>query len=175
MKEMTFKELSLLRVSVRDYNSEKPIEDEKLNYVLECARQAPSAVNFQPWKVYVIEKDSPLRAEIQSCYHREWFLSAPMYLVCTILHDESWKRRRDGKDHGDIDIAIFTEHICLAAAEQDLGTCWVCNFDAEKCKEVLHLPDTEEPAVLIPIGYPSEEFTTQERKRKTLDEIVKFI
>lgn len=174
MKDMTFKELSHLRVSVRDY-SDKPIEEEKLNYVLECARQAPSAVNYQPWKVYVIENASPLRTEIQQCYHREWFQTAPVYLVCTILHEESWKRRRDGKDHGDIDMAIFAEHICLAAAEQGLGTCWVCNFDAATCHQVLHLPDTEEAAVLIPIGYPSESFTPLERVRKPLGEIVKIL
>lgn len=170
---MTFKELTELRCSVRDYSS-KEIEKDKLDYVLECARLAPSAVNFQPWKVYVV-KDSSLREKIQECYDRDWFRSAPLYFVCTILHDQSWKRKFDGKDHGDIDIAILTEHICLAAAEQGLGTCWVCNFDAEKCKQALNLSKDEEPAVLIPIGYPSATFTPKERTRKSIDEIIEEV
>ena len=49
-----------------------------------------------------------------------------MYVICSILHDEEWVRS-DGKHHGDIDIAIAVEHLCLAATEQGLATCWVCN------------------------------------------------
>lgn len=170
----SFKELSAERCSVRDY-SPREIEEAKLQYVLECAQLAPSAVNYQPWKVYVIAAESPLRPAIQRCYDREWFRTAPLYLVCSICHEQSWKRRSDGKDHGDIDIAIFAEHICLAAAEQGLGSCWVCNFDAAACKEALQLPDTEELAVFIPIGYPSETFEPKEKVRKSLEEIVVLV
>lgn len=60
---------------------------------------------------------------------------------------------------------------CLAATEQGLATCWVCNFDAEKCKQLFAIADNEEPAVLIPIGYPADEL--KEKKRKAVEEIVK--
>ena len=93
-----------------------------------------------------------------------------MYVICSILHDEEWVRS-DGKHHGDIDIAIAVEHLCLAATEQGLATCWVCNFDAEKCKQLFAIADNEEPAVLIPIGYPADEL--KEKKRKAVEEIVK--
>lgn len=79
--------------------------------------------------------------------------------------------RSDGKHHGDIDIAIAVEHLCLAATEQGLATCWVCNFDADKCKQLFAIADNEEPAVLIPIGYPADEL--KEKKRKAVEEIVK--
>ena len=85
-------------------------------------------------------------------------------------HNESWHRRADNKDHADIDIAIAVEHLCLAAAEQGLGTCWVCNFDTPRCSEVLGLPENLEPAVLIPVGYAEDEPT--EKKRKPLNEIL---
>lgn len=77
----------------------------------------------------------------------------------------------DGKDHADIDVAIAVEHLCLAATEQGLGTCWVCNFDVPLCREVLQLPVHIEPAVLIPVGYPAEQEMST-KKRKSLDEIL---
>ena len=92
-----------------------------------------------------------------------------MYIVASILHDEEWVRF-DGKHHGDIDIAIAVEHLCLAATEQGLATCWVCNFDANLCKENFGLPENEEPAVIIPIGYAND--TEKAKSRKTLDQIL---
>lgn len=54
---------------------------------------------------------------------------------------------------------------------QGLATCWVCNFDAALCKELFALPESEEPAVIIPLGYADDEL--KEKKRKDIDEIVK--
>jgi len=168
---MTFKELSEKRFSVRSYTDEQ-VSDEQLNYVLECAHLAPSAVNRQPWHFYVV-RGAELRESLCRCYDRDWFRTAPVYIVCAIRHDEAWVRQLDGKEHGDIDIAIAAEHICLAAAEQGLGTCWVCNFDAPLCHELLSMPDNEEAAVLIPIGHPAVE--TKEKSRKPLGEIVSLL
>jgi nitroreductase len=63
----------------------------------------------------------------------------------------------DGKDHTDIDVSIIIDHMTLAAAEQGLGTCWICNFDALKCAEILQLPSNIEPIAYLPIGYPGKE------------------
>ena len=79
------------------------------------------------------------------------------------------------KDHADIDIAIAVEHICLAATEQGLGTCWVCNFDPAVCRNVLSLPQNLEPAVLIPIGYPAATAEAAPKKRKEADEIISYL
>ena len=54
---MTFKDLSDARFSVRSYTDEA-VSKEQLDYILECARLAPSAVNFQPWHFYVVTKDA---------------------------------------------------------------------------------------------------------------------
>ena len=89
--------------------------------------------------------------------------------MASVLHDEEWVRG-DGKHHGDIDVAIAVEHLCLAAAEQGLGTCWVCNFDVERCKRVLSLAANEEPTVLIPIGYPADK--PKEKLRKDIKLVV---
>lgn len=167
---MTFLELVKKRASVRGY-TEQAVEEEKLAYILECARQAPSAVNWQPWKFIVIV-DQKLREEINTVYKGDWIKSAPIILVICGDHNQSWKRA-DGTDYCYIDIAIATDHITLAAAEQGLGTCWVCNFDAKLCSEILQLPANIEPIVLLPIGYPSSGLDlSRHGKRKEMNEIL---
>lgn len=167
---MNLKELSEQRYSVRSYTSE-PVSDEQLEYILECARLAPSAVNFQPWHFYVVSRPEDCD-KLRQCYSRDWFNTAPLYLICAIRHDQSWKRRHDGKDHGDIDIAIAAEHICLAATEQGLGSCWVCAFDAALCHQLFNLPEEEEAAVLIPLGHIAPDAPFAPKKRKEMAEIV---
>lgn len=164
---MKFLDLVKQRYSCRSYQ-EKAVEQQKLDYIMECVRLAPSAVNKQPWKFRLVT-DETEKANLQTCYGREWLSTAPMYIICSILHDEEWVRA-DGKPHGNIDIAIAVEHLCLAATEQGLATCWVCNFDAEKCKQLFTFAENEEPAVLIPIGYAADEL--KEKKRKTIAEIM---
>jgi len=166
---MNFKELSEIRSSVRSYTDEKVSEDD-LAYILDCAQLAPSAVNFQPWRFMVVESEEG-KEKIRKCYHREWFNEAPLYIICVADHSKSW-HRADGKDHADIDIAIAAEHICLAAAERGLGSCWVCNFDRAMTVESFHLSENEEPCVLIPIGHYPSDYTTSPKKRKDINEIV---
>ena len=169
---MNFLKLATARSSVRNFDS-TPIEPEKLDYILEAGRIAPSAVNAQPW-FFVVIREEENRQKLQACYDRDWFKTAPIYIVICGNHELSWKRN-DGKDHCDIDVAIACQQICLAATEMKLGACWVCNFDSEKCKELFNLPQHIEPIVFIPIGYPKDisVFET-DKKRKPLSEIVKW-
>ena len=167
---MHFFELIKKRYSVRGCKN-TAVEPEKLKSVMEAARLAPSAVNFQPWKFFVIT-DKKILNELSKTYSREWFKTAPTCIVACGNHQTSWKRS-DGKDHCDIDVAIAVEHIMLAATELGLGTCWVCNFDAKMCAEILNLPKELEPVAMIPIGYPDT--IAVEKKRKPIEEIVEYI
>jgi nitroreductase len=164
---MNFLDLVKQRYSCRSYQN-KSVEQEKLDYVMDCARLAPSAVNKQPWLLRIVSDDAS-KAKLQECYDRDWFKTAPMYIICSILHDEEWIRY-DGKHHGNIDIAIAVEHLCLAATEQGLATCWVCNFNIEKCKKNFDIHADEDPTVIIPIGYAADQPT--EKKRKPISEII---
>lgn len=164
---MNFLDLVKQRYSCRSYQA-KSVEQEKVDYVMECVRFAPSAVNKQPWRFHVISSDSD-KEKLRQCYNREWFTTAPMYVIASILHDEEWVRS-DGKRHSDIDIAIAVEHLCMAATEQGLATCWVCNFDADLCRQLFSLAANEEPAVLIPLGYAAD--APKEKVRKTTEEII---
>ena len=80
-------------------------------------------------------------------------------------------RPADNHAHGDIDLAIAVEHLCLAAAEEGLGTCWICNFDTEACAAVLDLSEEWQPVAITPIGYPGEKHQDAGRKRKPADEV----
>ena len=166
--ESTFLDLVKARYSVRSYTNQA-IEKEKLDYIMECVRLAPSAVNFQPWKFYIVESDEA-KSKLCQCYTREWFATAPLYIMACADHTQSWKRRHEGKDHADVDISIAVEHLCLAATEQGLGTCWVCAFDAALCKSLFDLPEHIEPIALIPLGYPADE--AKEKSRKAMEKIL---
>ena len=165
---MTFRDLAEARFSLRNYDS-RPVEQEKIDRLLECVRLAPSAVNFQPCVFYVVT-DQALLAQLQDCYNRDWFKTAPMCIVACGNHPQAWHRKLDGKDHTDIDVAIAVDHLTLAAVDMGLGSCWICNFDAQKCAQVLDLPEGVEPIAMVAIGYAA----TDERplkKRKSHDEL----
>lgn len=170
---MNLLDLAKKRCSVRDF-SNSPVEEEKLKYILEVARMAPSACNLQPWSFLVLQSEE-IREEIKECYDRDWFASAPLYILVCGNHEVSWKRKYDGKDHCDIDIAIAAEHIALAVEEVGLGTCWVCNFDPEKCRKIVKLPENIEPMVLLPIGYPAKDFKATEKNRKNEENLILFL
>lgn len=166
---MKFDELVKLRYSCRDYKPQE-IEHEKIEEIINIARVAPSAVNLQPWH-FIVVNDSAIKKQLDESYKRDWFKTAPAAIVICGDHNEAWKRK-DGKDHANIDAAIATDHITLKAAEMGLATCWVCNFDVVKCKEVLNIPDLIEPVVILPLGYPDDKPSKLHYKRKELKEVI---
>lgn len=157
------------RHSTRNFTNQ-PVNDEQLNYLLECARLAPSAVNFQPWH-FIIVKSENAKQQIRQCYERAWFATAPLYLIACADTTQSWKRPADGKDHADIDVAIAVEHICLAATELGLGSCWVCNFNVSECRKIFQLPQELQPIAIIPIGFPADQ-PEKPSPRKNLEDLI---
>jgi nitroreductase len=105
-----------------------------------------------------------LFARVKETYHRDWINDVPAIILCMKAEAECWTRRYDSKSHADIDLAIAIEHLCLAATEQGLGTCWVCNFDINQFHEIVPMPEGLEPVALIPIGYPADEQAPKVRK-----------
>jgi len=170
-----FLQLAKKRYSCRKYQP-VPVEEEKINYLLECGRIAPSAANRQPWKVFVV-RDSGILSLIHDAYPREWFAGAPVVFVFCGDHSLSWKRQKDAKDHADIDIAIMVDHITLAATEQGLATCWICAFDPDKLRQILELPDHLEPLVVLPLGYPADsaDENRHQQSRKPANDFVTFL
>lgn len=171
--DKTMLTLSQQRCAVREYTSQQ-VPDEVLQYILEVARLSPSAVNYQPWHIVVIRGEELLGRMAAEVYPRQWFSTVPCCVVVCGNHNESWRRSSDGKDHCDIDVAIVTQQMVLAAAELGVATCWVCNFDVDACKRLLQLPQEVEPIVLLPIGYPAS-LPSTEKQRKSIDDIVTWL
>jgi nitroreductase len=171
---MSFLDIASRRFSSRKYQT-KPVEKEKLMLVLEAARIAPSAANKQPWLFYVIT-DEEGKKKICDAYHREWLQNASVIIVACADHRKAWIRS-DKKDHCDIDIAIAVDHMTLAATDLGLATCWICNFNPAKCREILKLAPEVEPIVILPLAYPADSSDPHRHDvvRRPLEEIVKFI
>ncbi len=169
-EKMDFIKLAKQRYSCRKY-SNKEVEDDKLQQILEAGRIAPSAVNKQPW-IFVVVKNANVE-KLRKCYHRDWFDTAPVYIIVCANHEQSWKRS-DKKDHADIDASIAADHITLAATSLGLATCWVCNFEREMVMRTLNLSENYEPVVILPLGYPDDKVNENrhDTKRKALNEIV---
>ena len=166
---MNFIELATQRYSVRSFAS-LPVENEKLLQVLEAARIAPSAANFQPCHFIVVSEPELLQM-IYPLYPREWLKSAPLIIVALGDHSKGWHRGKDDKDFTVVDLAIAIDHMTLAATELGLGTCWICNFDTEKLQDMFNIPENLEPIALIPIGYPDIK-TKPVKLIKSLEQIV---
>jgi len=166
---MKFLELAEKRYSVRAYKPD-PVEEDKLNQVLEAARLAPTAVNFQPFQLIVIHT-AGREAELNRIYKRDWFVQAPLVICICGIPGQGWVRR-DGKNYTEVDVAIAMDHLILAATDAGLGTCWVAAFDATAAREVLGLPDDVEPMAFTPLGYPADE--PGPKKRKPLSELVRY-
>lgn len=168
--ENTFLPLADRRYSCRRYSAEV-VSQADLDYILECARIAPSACNRQPWRLALVTSERG-RDAVAASYDRDWIRTAPMHIVVLGDPAEGWTRSCDGHSHIDVDCSIIAEHICLAASDRGLGTCWVCNFDPEKLKEGLDVPAGLVPVVILPIGHPAEGACERHKVRKSIDEII---
>ncbi len=166
---MEFSDLIKNRYSVRSYKSE-PVEEEKLQRILDAARLAPTASNRQCFQLLIIHT-SEKQEELKKVYSKSWFVDAPLVICACGLPQANWVRS-DGKNYNDVDVAIVMDHLILAAANEGLGTCWIGAFNPAELRKLLNLPDEVEPVVLTPLGYPKN--SPKPKKRKDLSELVRY-
>ena len=167
---MEYSELIAARYSVRAYRPD-PVEDEKLQAVLEAARLAPTAANRQPFQL-VVMRTAGREAQIGRIYRRPWFVQAPLVIAVCAISSQAWVRESDRFNARLIDAAIVADHLILAAADQGLGTCWIAAFDVNAAREVLCLPEEAEPVIFTPLGYAAAE--PGPKTRKPLSELVRY-
>lgn len=158
------------RYSVRKF-SDKKVETDKLEQILEAGRLAPTACNLQPQRLLVLNTEESLN-KLKNCtpYHFDTQLAI---LVC---YDKtvSWKRKYDNYDGGTIDASIVTAQMMLEITNLGLGTTWVGHFDPAKMIEEFDLEENIIPIALLPIGYPAEDAqpSPAHDKRVELDQTV---
>ncbi len=166
---MEYFDLIRARFSVRAYKSD-PVPEQALSRVIEAARLAPTAVNRQPFRILVIHTEGKQKL-LRRIYDREWFVQPPLVIGVCLLTDRCWVRR-DGKSYGEVDAAIVTDHLILAATDQGLGTCWIGAFDAQAAREILDLPAAVEPIAFTPLGYPAAQ--PGPKTRRSVGELVLY-
>lgn len=178
---MDFFQLVKIRKSVRKFE-ERPVEKEKIEKILECARLAPSWANGQSWEFVVIKEEKKKKQLAKAAgILNHWISRAPVIIVACA--DPSRSGVCNGMEYFLVDVGIALEHAVLAATALGLGACWVGYFNEEEVKKILQIPEKIRVVALCPIGYPAQKLSLQERlirfvarskKRKPLSEMVHY-
>jgi len=170
---MDFQTLSAARYSLRKF-SPAPVEEEKLSLILESGRNAPTAHNNQPQRIFVLQSPEALeKADACAGCH----FHPPVMLVVAYDPAAAWVREHDGKNHGEIDAAIAATQMMLQAADLGLGTTYVGMFDAEKLCAAFPEMQGLVPVALLPLGYGTENARPSRlhADRMPLENMVKYL
>ncbi len=163
---MDFFELIRMRRSIRAYK-QQPVEEEKIQAVLEAANQAPSAGNLQAYEIYLV-RDRAVRLALARAALEQWFISeAPVALVfCTHAQRAAGRYGRRGVQlYALQDATVACTFAMLAAAALGLGTVWVGAFDDEAVRRAIGAPEAHRPVAILPLGYPAEQPAATGRRR----------
>ena len=149
---MNFQELIKGRYSCKRFSA-KPVEEEKLEAVLEAGRLAPTAKNLQEQRIYVITSGEGLQKvdAITPCRY-----GAPAVLAVAFDSGNVFTYPSGKRDSGVEDATIVATHMMLAAADAGLDSCWINFFNPEEAAKVLGLPENEEMLMLLDLGYAEE-------------------
>ncbi len=170
---MEFKTVVQNRYSCKKY-SDRPVEAEKLNAILEAGRLAPTAKNLQEQHVYVLQSAEALAKvdAITPCRY-----GAPTVLVVAFDKNNVFTYPGGKRDSGVEDATIVATHMILAAADEGVDSCWVNFLDPEKLAQALSLPDNEEVLMVMDLGYAAEGAgpLANHSSRKPLSETVSYL
>ena len=149
---MEYAKLVQARYSCKKY-SDRPVEAEKLNAILEAGRAAPTAKNLQEQHVYVLQSAEALARmdAVTPCRYGAGTVLAVAFDKNNVFTYPGGKR-----DSGVEDATIVATHMILAAANEGVDSCWINFFDPEKLDEALGLPENEEILMLMDLGYAAE-------------------
>jgi nitroreductase len=172
-------DLIISRQSDRKY-SDKTIEKEKLDRILEAGRMAPSACNAQPWK-FVVATDPKLVLKIADAASAKLIgmnnFVAQASVILVIVREKPNMSSKVGatiknKDYSLIDIGIASENICLQATAEGIGSCIIGWFDERMIRKILGIPKSKRVELIITLGYSLSE--KREKRRKPAEETVSY-
>jgi nitroreductase len=172
-------ELIVSRQSDRKY-SNKPVEKEKVDRIIEAGRMAPSACNSQPWKFIVVNEPELLQKVAEAASAKllgmnSFVGQAPLMFV-VIREQPNFSSKIGGsiknKDYSLIDIGIASENICLQARAEGLGSCMIGWFDEKELRKILGIPRSKRVELIITLGYSLSE--QREKRRKPSEVTVSY-
>lgn len=161
-------ELFTRRRSVRAF-SERGVEPEKLDSVLEAARWAPSCYNEQPWRFVVATKEDPDgdHDRLLGCLsegNRRWAREAPvlMFSAAKLFFDRNGEPNR----HALHDVGLAVGNLVAQATSLGLSVHQMAGFDREKVRSACGIPEGYEPVACIALGYAGDPRTLPEDLRE---------
>lgn len=170
---MDYMELTKSRFSCRKFK-DTPVEDDKIAKIVQVFLNAPSAVNRQPVRLWVVRSPEKL-ALLKEC--TPYTFDAPAILMVAYSESEAWTRKYDTKNLGDIDATIAATQAMYEIQDLGLGSTWVAAFDPAVVKA--KFPETEGFTVtaLFPFGYPADDVepAPMHFQRRSEAEIVRYI
>ena len=176
---ITMLELIKSRQSDRKY-SDKSIEKEKLERIIEAGRMAPSACNAQPWKFIVVDNPE-LTAKLAEAASAKLlgmngFAGQAPAMIIVVREQANFSSRvgatLKNKDYSLIDIGIASENICLQAEAEGIGSCMLGWFDESMVRKILDIPRSKRVELIITLGYPTGE--KREKKRKPQEDTISY-
>jgi len=168
---MEFYEVVKTRRSIRSYKPDIPPQD-VLDRISEAARIAPSGSNRQPWRFIFVTDPSLKKKLVSACGNQKFVGEAPIVVIAC---GYDIKYNRGGYMGGMsflVDVSIAFTHLILAARSEGLGTCWIGEFENEKVKRILGIPDGYNVVAVTPLGYPKEDGFRETDRRKPMAEIM---
>ena len=175
---MDFLTIANNRQSCRSYDETRPVEQEKLDAILEAVRLAPSACNGQPYHLTVCtgETAKEVAKATMGMGMNKFAAQAPVLIVISempYVKSAALGAKLKKNDYRSIDIGIVTAYIPAEAAAQGLSTCILGWLDDDKIRQLCNL---EYPArLVITLGYAKEGDPLRKKVRKDLDELVTYL
>ncbi len=161
-----FLQLARDRYSVRKFDPSKPVSEEQLESILRAAEYAPTAVNYQPVKVWVF-RTAENKEKLISCTKMKFIGDAPFIIAVGAKAEGAWVRPFDQKNFSEIDASIVATHIMLEIHDLGLGSTWIGHFDAPTLKTLFPEMADYELVALFPVGYAAEDAAPSERHEKS--------
>lgn len=171
---MEFLELAKERYSVRSF-SDRPVEQEKLDLILEAAHVAPTGKNSQPWRIYVLKSEEALEKINGLC---RCIFGAPIVLLFTYDREEEWHSPYEEDIHAGVeDVSIVATHAMLEAWELGVGSIWVNLFHNSEVERAFGIPERERSVLLMPLGYAADDAKPSglHTAYRLLDELVTYL
>ncbi len=157
------------RFSCRKF-SDRKVDRTLIDQIIEAGRNAPTATNAQPFRIFVMESDSAREAVRKSC---NYTFGADTILIVGVRNEDGWVRSFDNRSFADVDGSIVATHMMLQIADLGLATTWVGYFNAPLLKQLCPAMADYDLIALFPVGYASEDAEPSPRHfvRKPAEEI----
>lgn len=170
---MEFLELAKQRYSCRNL-TDRAVEPEKVEKILEAAIAAPTACNKQPFKIWVIDKDEDIEKVKLAT---RFTFGAKLFFVVGAKQEDGWVRKYDGREFASVDASIVATHMMMEIEALGLGTTWVGHFNNSELANQFQTMQGYDLIAIFPVGYPEEDAKPIDMhfQRKNKDELVERI